>query len=426
MNESAEQLQTIHTNGPAMMTNPIIARSDLDAVGPLLQITPAQARVESVSFALDLAYKNASTLKLTTEEAQALAADFPDEAFSLGAGGDPNLIYIEHAYLRQRLNQVLGAGAATPIRRREWAEDFVYFKEGKERKGVRVYVDLALVVRGCLVGEAIADAIYYPHNQNDSYSDTLEKAKSNAFRRCCKEFGVGLQVWMKGYCEGWKARKRTGESKPPPRATQAVKTPVMASSEPKKATVVDVLPRAPSASLRQWMITHLRKSFSDADLSGFAVQRGWLEDETHTLDGWKLEGVTTSPEALKALVEEIMLWDHSRDSQDPAPEGEIEEDALPEFMDTIIHIPRKGMKRDEYLKVGADSIKSLYLSGKNGNKEDADRLFGFAQSWEPLPFKKKDGTTQPPSQQDFDLRIALDQFNQWREEKEMREKDLIP
>lgn len=173
--------------------------------------SPGDFRTESIAHALDAAYARASMLTLTEKEAAELAKDFPDEAFRLGAGGDPELIYIEHAYLRKRLNEVLGVGAAVPIRRREWNEEFRYSKQvGRDRweprVGIRIYVDLVLVVRGCVVGEAIGDACYYPDNAKTNYSDALESAKSNAFRRCCKEFGVGLQAWMKGWSEEWKRK----------------------------------------------------------------------------------------------------------------------------------------------------------------------------------------------------------------------------
>lgn len=190
--------------------------------------SPGDYRAESVAHALDVAYGKASTLSLTSDEAAALAADFPDEAFRLGAGGDDNLIYIEHAYLRQRLNKVLGVGAAVPIRRREWSEEFTYVdKYKKQQTGVRIYVDLVLLVRGCVVGEAIGDSVYYLNNAKTNYSDALESAKSNAFRRCAKEFGIGLQAWMKGWGEGWKQRNRNGKppQSPPAQSKQPTEPP---------------------------------------------------------------------------------------------------------------------------------------------------------------------------------------------------------
>lgn len=202
--------------------------------GEIAVVTPhvksaGDYRAESVAHALDVAYGKASTLQLTAEEAKALAEDFPDDAFRLGAGGDNNLIYIEHAYLRQRLNSVLGVGASVPIRRREWTEEFTYLKDGRQQTGIRIYVDLVLIVRGCVVGEAIGDSTYYPSNAKTNYSDALESAKSNAFRRCCKEFGIGLQAWMKGWGDGWKQRNRNGAPKPqnstPPPAKQPTQPP---------------------------------------------------------------------------------------------------------------------------------------------------------------------------------------------------------
>lgn len=199
-----------------------LALQDDDVQMPAVT-TPAQPpvksagdwRTESIAHTLDEAYKRASTLELTVEEAKQLGEDFTDDAFSLGAGGDPELVYIEHAYLRERLNSVLGVGSSVPIRRREWTEQFQYMQTVKDergrsktvpRTGVRIYVDLVLLVRGCVVGEAIGDSVYFPHNSKTNYSDALESAKSNAFRRCCKEFGVGLQAWKKAWVNEWKQR----------------------------------------------------------------------------------------------------------------------------------------------------------------------------------------------------------------------------
>ena len=205
-----------------------------------LQVTAAQARIESVAHALEKAYANASSLVLTPDEAKALVIDFPDEAFRLGAGGDDRLIYIEHAYLREGLNTVHGVGAVLPIRRGEGAEVFTYIDRfSKTQEAVRVYVDLVLLVRGCLVGEAVGDAVYYRSNDKTNFSDALESAKSNAFRRCCKEFGVGLQAWKKGWGEGWKLRN-------PGNGVRGARPPV-AEPVARPATPAPVPPPAPSA-----------------------------------------------------------------------------------------------------------------------------------------------------------------------------------
>ena len=206
-------------------------------------------RTESIAHALDAAYAKASSLVLTKEESDALAADFTDEAFRLGAAGNMDLIYIEHAYLRQRLNSVLGLGAATPVRRTWWKVESTYVdKYKKTQTVVKVYVDLVLIVRGCFVSEAIGDADYYP-GAGGNLSDGLESAKSAAFRRCCKEFGVGLQAWMKGWGEGWKQRNRSGTPQPRPAAAKPAAKPLAKAPKATSVTMPNDWPNTRSEDL---------------------------------------------------------------------------------------------------------------------------------------------------------------------------------
>lgn len=262
--------------------------------GALTPVSPVKSvtahRSESIAAALDAAYAKASTLQLTPEESQKLVEDFPDEAFRRGAQGKKNLIYIEHAYLRQRLNQVLGVGAAVPVRRREWTETWDYRgDDGKDHPAVGVYVDLVLLVRGCVVAEAIGDSVYYPDNAMTNYSDALESAKSAALRRCCKEFGVGLQAWMKGWVDEWKQRNggEWGDQKRPqqqPKAQPAKKIEPpprsAANFEPPKDW-----PDTEIHDLKAWIDT-----FSTA--AHFKTALGMLENEP------ALVGVTTDWEVV--------------------------------------------------------------------------------------------------------------------------------
>lgn len=285
------------------------------------QVTPAQARVEAVADALKAAYANASQLKLTPEEAAALAQDFPDEAFRLGAGGDPGLIYIEHAYLRMRLNTVLGVGAAVPIRRREWAEEFQYYKDGQRKTGVRVYVDMVLVVRGCVVGEAIGDSVYYPDNAKTNYSDALESAKSNAFRRCCKEFGVGLQAWIKGWGEGWKERNRASapsgrsggsQGSGPAPATR----PAPAQAAKPAAKAADVLPQEATEEQKTRFMTALSNIRTDA--LRFFVSKGYITD-TQPLEELPLKHVPATKKAYEDIMAQIEAFSTQPDPKDAEP-----------------------------------------------------------------------------------------------------------
>lgn len=178
---------------PLMVTKPVETEQPK-------QITPAQAKVEAIASLTMSAYQKAATLQLSKEETAMLQEDFPDEAFRPGAAGKEHLLYIEHAFLRDRFVKVFGMGGWAIIPRNRWAEPFVTQK-GVE--GSRVYVEAMLVVRGAFVAEAVGEMEYYPKNPAQNYGDAVEGAKTAAFRRCAKEFGVGLQAWKTEWCHGW-------------------------------------------------------------------------------------------------------------------------------------------------------------------------------------------------------------------------------
>ena len=84
------------------------------------------------------------------------------------------------------------------------------------------------------------------------------------------------------------------------------------------------------------------------------------------------------------------------------------------FLDVIVPVPPKGVKRDEYLKT-ADTIGSLYYRTKEGDQEAGRRLFGFVGHFEAKAWIGRDGQERPPSQTDIQFREALDAFNEWHE-----------
>lgn len=384
-------------------------------VDEVREITPQQARNESIATMLDAAYQRASTLQLTPDEAEKLAADFPDEAFELGAGGDRSLLYLSHVYIRQRLNQVLGIGASVPIRRREWSEEFTYFKDGKNKQAARVYVEMVLLVRGCVVGEAIADAIYYKENSGDSYADTLEKAKSNAFRRCAKEFGVGLQPWMKGFCEQWKQRNLAGGSQNAPKQYAASpertyqKPAPPANVERTAATPASVLPEKATPKTREYMWNQLVGTFGESGVVwNFLVGKGLVDAASDDYSTWNLEHVPTSKQALAALADEIRKT-VAVPSEPEKGKLLVDSDLPPDIHNAIITVPRRGMKRQEYL-AAPDTIGSLYVAMKNGDQEAQKRLWGMVKGWNPEPYVDGNGKKWPVKAEDAQCRIDLDCF----------------
>lgn len=212
-----------------------VADKSLPIAAPIaVQQTPAQARIEAVSSVLHSAYQKASLLQLTSEEIKALKADFPDEAFKLGAGGNDQLIYIEFAFLRDRFDEVIGMGQWALVRTRpHWGEDYV---TGKGQKATRIYADCALVIRGCLVAEAIGEMSYFHNNATQSYGDAVEGSETAAFRRCAKKFGVGLQAWKKDFCAAWMQKHRNPTAVRVGYEKVSYEKPVPAPAKPKPLT----------------------------------------------------------------------------------------------------------------------------------------------------------------------------------------------
>lgn len=225
-------------------------------------VTAAQAKVDAIANLTMSAYQKAGTLQLNAEDSAALQEPFPDEAFQPGAAGKESLIYIEHSALRDRLNKVLGLGQWSIIPRNRWAEPFKFFSryDKTQREGTRIYVEAMLVVRGAFVAEAVGSMDYYP-NEATNYGDAVEGAKTSALRRCCKEFGVGLQAWSKDWCEAWWQRRRQGARRQPQAApVPARPAPATPVSAPKSAptfrppaAAAPAAPETPERRLARWL-----------------------------------------------------------------------------------------------------------------------------------------------------------------------------
>ena len=176
-----------------------------------MALSPVARRSYAIEQLLVSATLKASTLILSKAEQKELRADFPDSDFQRGAGGDTNLLYLEHSAIRNRLSDVIGLGQWSFEIIRSWSEDFTAGNPPKP--AVRVYVEGMLLIRGAKVGVAIGDGIYYKSNAKQSYGDGYESAKTAAFRRCAKDFGIGLQCFSKDWCEAFK-KKYPGFERP--------------------------------------------------------------------------------------------------------------------------------------------------------------------------------------------------------------------
>jgi hypothetical protein len=367
------------------------------------EITPAQARVESVAAVLHAAYARASTLQLTPEESKALMAEFDDSDIRSGARGDDRLIYLEHAAVRRRLMEVFGPGQWTIINRRSWLDEAAGW----------LYADIVRVCRGCFVGECIGANRYSAKNARTNYADAVKGAESDALGRIAgTALGVGLQLWSKGFCDGWHQRQRAPQNNQRPQTTQEPrqyqKPAPQANQERKPATSADVLPQAATPKRRDDVVAYLAKTFGAEAMGTFYASRQW---DTN----WPLGQVPANNTDLAKLVEEIKLFN----AAPPEPEqmstvDTATDNILPESIaESIITVPRRGMKRDEYLQ-NPDTIGGLYRAMKDGDADAGKRLWGLARGWSPEPYvSPKDGKKYPVSKEDAQCRIDLDTFCDW-------------
>jgi hypothetical protein len=149
------------------------------------QDAPLPARIEDItppSFLVE-PYGGAMQIPLSREESAALGADFPPEDISVKPTESGEL-YIGHALLRQRLNSALGLGTWTMRPAGEL-----------QAKGYKCMQLFRLYVRGAFAGEAYGEAQRIENNDDMSEGEVYEALKGNGLMRCCKELGVGLQVW---------------------------------------------------------------------------------------------------------------------------------------------------------------------------------------------------------------------------------------
>lgn len=440
------------TTALSTVTNPSPALSQNNKDAP--PITAAQAKVEAIADLTHSAYQRAATLKLTPEETAVLQEDFPDEAFKPGAAGKENLIYLEHAFLRDRFSKVFGMGQWAIITRRTWSERFELPPTPNRREVVevvKVYVEAMLVVRGCFVGEAIGDMDYYPKNMSQNYGDAVEGAKTAAFRRCAKEFGVGLQAWKKDWCQGWWDRKmapgrrvhppqnapgRAADSPPPSGSPPPVKV-APAASQGANPVVEPAIKEVKHATdeTRKWFCDRVKECREQA--TQFCIDLTWLMPN-ESLESIPLRFVPNTRPKLVEFLAKMLAWSSSGNVVPPyeadwdaeakkKPEPKQEEEYNPTdepWYGVVVPIPRKGMKRDEYMR-NPDTIGSLY-DARHDDEDARKRLWGLIKGgeecgWVPKAREFK-GKIYQPSEADKKFYAALKQHKEWFDENHSDDK----
>ncbi|HET8645111.1 MAG TPA: hypothetical protein VFO85_06465, partial [Vicinamibacteria bacterium] len=88
-------------------------------------------------------YTGASLLRLEPEEAEQLAAPFPDEALDVKPTGE---VFVSQVHYRRRLNKVFGPGQWALVPRGKWTQE-----------GSTMMREYVLYARGHFVAEAVGE-----------------------------------------------------------------------------------------------------------------------------------------------------------------------------------------------------------------------------------------------------------------------------
>jgi ERF superfamily len=154
---------------------------------------------------------------------------------------------------------------------------------------------------------------------------------------------------------------------------------------------------APQATdkTRFWAISKLQEEWSNEELDRYFTETYGLP-----IAEWPLATVPTSVSDMNAYKNRVkFFFGTSTGTDDPDW-----------YWDVVIPIPRRGMKRNEYLQ-SPDTIRSLYDSLKAGDQDAGHRLWGLANEWQPAPYTNPTtGKTYPVRSEDIRSREALDAF----------------
>ena len=150
-----------------------------------------------------------STLDISKDVSDRLTQPVKMEDIEIKPTGE---IYLSHVRYRKMLNDAFGMGnwSLRPL-------------GGFVKTGSVVCREYALYIKGKYAASAIGEQNYIENNAQMTWSDACEATKSNVIMRCCKDLGIGLEMWdkkfvvkfLKDFCvQVWRKPKPNKENKP--------------------------------------------------------------------------------------------------------------------------------------------------------------------------------------------------------------------
>jgi len=165
---------------PSRQTTELIVTDDQGEHEAMAMLPPAQQPTGLAPGSTD----GLSTLRLTAAEMQSLTRPLdPKTEVEVRPDG---VVFMPTGLVRARLDETFGPG--------QWGlrqeRDPFYDSQTNE-----CCYDGSLWVRGKFISRAVGGCRWSPTNRQMNKTDAIEGAKSDCLRRCCKDIGIGRELW---------------------------------------------------------------------------------------------------------------------------------------------------------------------------------------------------------------------------------------
>jgi len=278
---------------------------------------------------------------------------------------------------------------------------------------------------GAIVGAAEAECLKIEKNWQDRDAYAVRSMAQTRATAKALRMPLGFVMTLAGY-EPTPAEEMPGTPEKPPGAIPRPQAPSRQPIAPKVAPrPIPAKPTIATDATRAWMAQNLEPCMQEA--LQYFIEIGAILP-TETIDDVPLRFVPINRVEMTKLISDIThfaiggkvpekpiihappppVTDPPVEQNVPQTEGDYDLTQWP--FTCIVPIPRKGMKRDDYLK-NPDTIGSLFAN-RHGTDEqsaaDRQRLWGFIAHFEAKSWVDRQGQTRMPSKADLEFRKALD------------------
>lgn len=268
--------------------------------------------------------------------------------------------------------------------------------------------------------------------ENPDVADTWNTVRKMSFKRALVAAAINAtntsELWTQDLEDSAPSEPISEPDAPPPPTRAPVKvapkpataSPTLMADEKFRAKMITNLHAGPGEPARDLVTQYFRK-----------IAQLLPNEEVEDLPLRFVPLTKGDMNALAARLAEFERGDEAKAAFDPHTEPPPAANKPPKaskddeaWREVIVPIPRKGQKRDEYMK-HPDTIGTLFDARHGEDDESAaarQRLFGFVHNYEPKGWQKSDGTQMSPSESDLKFREALDAFADWFERNHPNEK----